>query len=148
MITHFSSGYSKTEEIEPKPDLELPSLKTDTQPTPMNWNPTLISLLKKDLSDEENLASQDAESIIGIYKSQYRTDSSDQFFRILMHSPNNKQAKAIFDTIWKWETETGHPTSKEAHDCILKNLENDIVLKKWILDMLDFGFFSKLKQKR
>ena len=46
-------------------------------------------------------------------------------------------------TLQDREKSSGHSTI----DGILKNPDTDMELKKWILDMLDFGFFSMLKQK-
>ena len=132
-----------TVETEPISDLELTSLNKDAQTPSLTFSPTLVDVLNQEIPENGVIAPQDVASVIRIYESQYHPSSSNQFFKILMHSPNVKQAKAVFDTIVNWEKSSGHSTI----DGIVKNPDTDMELKKWILDMLDFGFFSMLKQK-
>ena len=135
-------------QLQPDDVIELPTIKEENVPFQLVYNPYLISILQKDIPEKGALDPQEAESLIVIYENQYHPDFTINFFRQLKFAPKQKTARKIFEAIWNWETRrSGHASEKEAVYCLMNATSEDLELQKWILDVLDWGFFAILKQR-
>ena len=147
---NFLGLYISREETVTKNNLEMTkinSIDEESVPFQLVLNPFLMKILQKDLPEKGSLDPEEVLALIDIYKSQYHPNLSVHFFRQLKHAPNQNTARKIFDEIVHWEFQkSGHTSKKEAIECILNQAGNDLELKKWILDMLDWGIFSRFKQ--
>ena len=121
-------------------------MNEESIPFQLLFNPFLINILQKDIPENGSLDPEEALTLVGIYKSQYHPNLSAHFFRQLQHAPKQETSKHVFNAIMNWEIRrSGHPSKKQAIDCILNTSSNDFELQKWMLDMLDWGFFADLK---
>ena len=106
-------------------------------------------MLCKKIPEDGTLDPEESLTLIGIYESQYHPDPSISryFFKQLQHAPNQRTARMIFTAILNWEIRrAGHRRKKQAIDCILNTSRGDIELKKWLLDVLDWGALSNTKE--
>ena len=91
---------------------------------------------------------EDISRIVSVYSTQYHPNSTAIFFKQLQYAPNQETVLKIVKAIGSWEfTSTGHGSKKEAVECILKNTEDDLELRQWILGHLDGGFLYRMKKK-
>ena len=147
---NFLGLYISREETVTKNNLEMTkinSIDEESVPFQLVLNPFLMKILQKDLPEKGSLDPEEVLALIDIYKSQYHPNLSVHLFRQLKHAPNQNTARKIFDEIVHWEFQkSGHTSKKEAIECILNKVDDDLELKKWILDKLDWGFFARVKQ--
>lgn len=125
-------------------------MNNSTLPFKFIFNTFLVNLLCKKIPNDGTLDPEESLTLIGIYESQYHSDPklSTLFFKQLKYAPNQKTARLIFTAVYNWELRrAGHKTKKEAINCILNTSRGDIELKKWILDVLDWGVLSNSKEK-
>ena len=128
-------------------NLELTPFQEPISPSQIRYNSILMNILSKDIPKEGSLDPEESLTLIGIYESQYHPHHSCHFFRQLKYAPKQKTARMIFNTILNWEVRRANHSSKnDAIDCILSAASDDMELKKWLLDALDWGFLSNLKE--
>ena len=129
-------------------EMEMLDRNNDSGTPQLIFHPIIIQMLNKKINNESTLDPEEILTIIGIYSTLYHPHSCSTFFKQLQHAPNQKSAKTVFRAIKSWEfRRADHSSDAEAMDCIISNLEQDLELKQWILDVLDDGLFSKLKRK-
>ena len=111
------------------------------------FHQVLINILSKDLPSGGILDPEESYTLIGIYSEIYHDNfQTELFFDQLRYCPNEAVTDSVLDMIISWEIRrAGHTSKKEAIDCVMRNVSEDIELKNWILERLNRGSPYKFK---
>ena len=148
----FISGvhhYSPNQNSFDGEECELTNIDTDmTFHQQKEFHHVLINILSKDLPPGSILDPEEGSTLIGIYSAIYHDNfQTNLFFDQLRYCPNEAITESVLDMIISWEIRrAGHTSKKEAIDCVMRNVSEDIELKNWILERLDRGTLYKFKQ--